>query len=307
MFITLAAIALGACFASAQDLASVTELYNNGAIKLNDGDKVTALANFKQALTEAEALGDEGSEIVANCKNYIPNIQFSIAKELVNDSKYDEAVAALNETVSIAEKLGDAGVGESAKELIPQVFLQKANELRNAKDFVAAAEAYREVLGLDSANGTAALLLGTCLNSTGDKDGAVAAFEQAAANGQADNAHKQLSNLFLKEAASDLKAKNYASAIENAIKVNEYGENAKAYQVAGQAAQSSGKNAAAIEYFEKYLELSPSAANAASIAFTVGALYQKSGNNAKAKEFYKKVVSDPKLGTQAQQLLNALK
>lgn len=307
LFITIAAIALGAGAAFAQDLASLTELYNNGAMKLNDGDKVAALATFKQALTQAEALGEEGAEIVTNCKNVIPDIQFSIAKELVNNTKYDEAVAALKETVAIAEKFGDANVGESAKDLIPQVIFQKANELREAKDFAAAAAAFKEVLALDAANGNAALLLGTCLNSTGDKDGAIAAFEQAAANGKEELANKQLGNLYLKEAANDLKAKNYNGAIANALKVNEYGENAKAYQVAGQAAQSAGKNAAAIEYFEKYLELSPKAANAASIAFTVGALYQKAGNNAKAKEFYKKVVSDPKLGTQAQQLLNALK
>ena len=209
--------------------------------------------------------------------------------------------------MAIAGKLGNEGVAASAETLVPQVIFQKANALREAKDFVAAASAYKEVLALDEANGQAALLLGSCLNSTGDKDGAIAAFEQAAANGKAELANKQLGNLYLKEAANDLKAKNYSSAIANALKVNEYGENAKAYQVAGQAAQSAGKNAAAIEYFEKYLELSPTAANAASIAFTVGALYQKAGNNAKAREFYKKVVSDPKLGTQAQQMLNALK
>ena len=307
LFITIAAIALGAGAAFAQDLASLTELYNNGAIKLNEGDKAAALATFKQALTEAETLGEDGVEIATNCKNIIPDIQFSIAKELVNNAKYDEAVAALNETMAIAGKLGNEGVAASAETLVPQVIFQKANALREAKDFVAAASAYKEVLALDEANGQAALLLGSCLNSTGDKDGAIAAFEQAAANGKAELANKQLGNLYLKEAANDLKAKNYSSAIANALKVNEYGENAKAYQVAGQAAQSAGKNAAAIEYFEKYLELSPTAANAASIAFTVGALYQKAGNNAKAREFYKKVVSDPKLGTQAQQMLNALK
>ena len=93
-------VALGAAFA--QDLAAVTEVYNAGAEAVST-DKAAALKSFEEALKLAEALGDEGQEIVANCKNIIPNIRMSLAKDLVKESKFDEAVAALQEVEKVAD------------------------------------------------------------------------------------------------------------------------------------------------------------------------------------------------------------
>jgi tetratricopeptide (TPR) repeat protein len=120
-------------------------------------------------------------------------------------------------------------------------------------------------------------------------------------------ANKQISNLYLKKAAAALKGAKYADAVAAATKATEFGDNAQAFLVAGQASQKLGKNNDAIKHFEKYLEAAPKAKNANAIAFTVAALYQKAGNKAKAAEFYKKVVGDPQLGAQAKQQLDALK
>ena len=145
------------------------------------------------------------------------------------------------------------------------------------------------------------------LNGAGKLDEAKAAFETAAANGQEATANKQLGNIYLKEAAAALKAKKYADAVTAAAKVNDYTENAQAWQIAGQASQLAGKNNDAIKYFEKYLEAAPTASNAGQIAFTLGALYQQAKNNAKAKEFYSKATGDPKYGAEAKKMLDALK
>jgi len=307
LFVTLAMAVFCASAAFAQDLAAVTEIYNSGAAALTNGDKETALASFKDALTKAAALGEEGIEIVNNCQEHIPSIQFAIAKEQVNNANYDEAVAELKKTIEVANTYNALETANEAKDLIPQVLMQKANSFFNDKNYTAAANSYKDVLAEDPTNGAAALRLGAALNANGDQKGAIEAFETAAANGQEASANKQLSNIYLKNAASDLKAKKYASAVENALNVNKYGENAKAYQIAGQASQMKGSNADAIKYFQKYLELAPTAANANSITFTIAALYQKAGNKAKAKEYYTKVAKDAKFGAQAQQQLNALK
>ena len=306
MIATLAAftVALGAAFA--QDLAAVTELYNAGAAAIST-DKAGALKNFEQALAQAEALGEEGAEVVANCKNIIPNLTLSIAKDFVKESKFDEAVAQLGAAVAVAEKFEATDVADEAKNLIPQVKMSKAGNLLNAKDYDGAAAAYREVLEADPANGNAALRLGAALNGAGKLAEAKAAFEQAAANGQEATANKQLGNIYLKEAAAALKEKKYADAVAAAAKVNDYTENAQAWQIAGQASQLAGKNNDAIKYFEKYLEAAPTASNAGAIAYTVGALYQQAKNNAKAKEFYAKAVNDPKYGAEAKKMLDALK
>ena len=307
MFATLAALAVALGAAYAQDLAAVTELYNAGAEAVSAGDKTGALKSFEQALTQAAALGEEGAEVVTNCKNIIPSLTLSIAKDLVKESKFDEAVAQLGEAVAVAEKYEAAEVAAEAKGLIPQVKMSKAGNLLNAKDYDGAAAVYREVLEADPSNGNAALRLGAALNGAGKTEEAKAAFEQAAANGQEATANKQLGNLYLKDAAAALKEKKYADAVTAAVKVNEYTENAQAWQIAGQASQLAGKNNDAIKYFEKYLEAAPDASNAGAIAYTVGALYQQAKNNAKAKEFYTKAASDPKYGAEAKKMLDALK
>lgn len=297
-------VALGSAFA--QDLAAVTELYNSGAEAIST-DKAGALKSFEAALSLADALGEEGQEIVANCKNIIPNLRLSLAKDLVKASQFDEAIAALQELEKVAEAYEALDVLNEATTLIPQVKMSKANNLYKAKEYDAAAAAFQEILDAEPTNGNAAFYKGAALVGAGKNAEAIAAFELAAANGQEANANKQIGNLYLKEAANALKAKKYADAVTAAAKVNDYTENAQAWQIAGQASQAAGKNNDAIKYFEKYLEAAPTASNAGAIAYTVGALYQQAKNNAKAKEFYTKAASDPKYGAEAKKMLDALK
>lgn len=305
---TLAALALAVGYVGAQDLTEITEMYNSGAEAIAAGDKEGALKSFEQAYELAAALGEEGAEIAENCKNVIPELNLSIAKSLVNDTKYTEAIDRIKTTISVAEKFANADILAEAKDLMPKVVMQNASVLLNAKKYAEAAEAYKEVLSGDPANGLAAFRLGLALTGAGKTEEAKAALQTAAENGQQAQAYKQLANLFLKEAAADLKAKQYAKAVDAAVKVTEYdGKNSLAFQIAGQASQIQNKDNDAIKYFEKYLELAPTAKNATQIAFTVGALYQKAKNNAKAVEYFQKAVNDPALGDKAKALINALK
>ncbi len=297
-------VALGAV--SAQDLSAVTEIYNAGAEAIST-DKSAALKSFEEALKLAEALGEEGQEIVTNCKNIIPSLKLSLAKDAAKDAKYDEAIAALQEVKKVAEVFENFSVADEADALIPQLMLSKANSLYKAKEFDAAAAAFKEIVDANPTDGNAAFFMGAALLSAGRNDEAKAAFEAAAANGQEAKANKQLGNIYLKEANAAFRAKKNADAIALALKAYELAPNAQAFRIAGQASQAAGKNADAIKYFEQYLEIAPTAADAGAIAYTVGALYQTSKNNAKAKEFYTKALSDPKYGAEAKKMIEALK
>jgi tetratricopeptide (TPR) repeat protein len=292
---------------SAQDLSQATETAKMANESLVAGNKALALTGFQEALAQAAACGEDGAELVATCKGVIPNIMLSITKDLIKEANYDEALTKLNEVVAKAKEYAADEVVEEATTLIPQTLMAKGGELLKEKNFTAAAEAYKSALELDPENGNLALRLGQALSGAGQVDEAVAAFETAAKNGQEELAGKQISNIYLKKAAAALKGGKFADAVAAAEKCNEYGENAQAYLVAGQASQKLNKNADAIKNFEKYLAAAPTAKNANAIAFTVAALYQKAGNKAKAKEFYQKVVGDPQLGAQAKQQLDALK
>lgn len=304
---TIAAIVLVAGAAFAQDMAELTEVYNAAAAQLDEGNKAGALENFNKAIIMAEAIGEEGAEILAQCQAIIPKISLSMAKDLIKAGDYDAALMNLDYVGNIAEKYDAFEVMGEAAELVPQVMKQKAASQLKDKDFAGAIDTYKKILEDDPTDGVSALRLGSAYNATGAVEDAIAAFETAAANGQEAQAKKQISTIFLKQASANLKAKKYADAVADALKSNEYFENPQTLQIAGQASQMAGKTNDAIKYFSEYLEKAPDAKNAGQIAYTVGALYQNAKNNAKAKEFYTKALGDPKFGPEAKKLIDALK
>lgn len=262
IILTLAVIALSATFAAAQDMSVATETAKNANEALVAKDYATALAGFKDALKQAEACGEEGEELVGTCKGVIPSLILNIAKGEIKDAEYDKSLATLAEAIAVATEYGADDVIEDANTLIPQVKKQKANALYSAKDFAAAAEAFKELFEADPTDGATALRLGMALNNIGDKDGAVAALEAAAANGQEANAKKQLSNIFLKEGQALLKEKKFKESLEALTKSNSYVESANAYKLAVNCASQLKDYKSAVTYSEKYLELSPNAQDA---------------------------------------------
>ena len=302
-----AAAIMAAGVASAQDINKAIELANSGNEAFQLGEFALAIDAFKESLAIAEGLGEEGNEHANTCRTALCNLYLAHAKTLIKASDFDGALAKLNETIAVAEGFGEADTVEDAKALIPQVYMQKGNTAYKAKDMAGAIEAYTKVLEINPANGDAYIVLGRAYAATGKMEEAVAAYENAIANGEEATAKKQLSTLFLKKAQACAKAKDNQGTIDNALKANEYLENANAYKLAASAAQKMSDNAKCIEFYEKYLEIKPDAKDAAGVTFTIAALYQQMGNNAKAIENYEKVASDPQYGTGAQEQLKVLK
>ena len=291
ILVSLAALFAAATMLSAQSMAEATETAKLANESLGAGEYATALKGFQEALKMAEACGDEGLELVATCKDIIPKTINAIAKGLLQEKKYDEAIAKFQETAAVAKEYGDEELAAKAEGLVPQVLMQKGSSLLKAQDFAGAADAFTKVLEIDPANGNAAFQKGEALRSAGKNDEAVEAYKLAAENGQEKNAHSRLGSMFLSSAQTQLKAKKFAEAVKDANTAYEYSQNANALYIAGMACQYSSKTNDAIKYFEQYLDAAPTAKNAGQVAYTVGALYQNAKNNAKAKEFYQKAVA----------------
>lgn len=306
IYLMLAAAFMTAGIASAQDINAVTEIYNNGAMEIQMGNIEAALGHFENALAQAEALGEEGAELAANCKSTIPVLMLSIAKDQIKADNYDGALEQLAKAIEKAKEYDNAEVVADAEELIPQVHMQKGNNLIKAKDFAGAVAVFEQIVAADSTNAMAALRLGQSYMATGKTAEAENAYLLAARQGQDDQAYKQLSNMYVKKAQAASKAKKYQDAFDYAAKSNSYLENANAYRFAASAAQQLGKNDECISNYEKYLELKPNAKDAAGVKFTIAALYQQGGNKAKAKEYYQMVASDPQFGPSAQEQLKTL-
>ena len=310
IILAMAAFACSMSLMTAQDLATATATYNSGAEALTMGNKTSALEYFQKALTMAEALGDEGADVVANCKSAIPSVILSIGKEFYNNKDFSNAKAKFVEAAEVAKKYGNQEVTAEVESRLPtvgkRIALAKVNDAMKTKDIAGVLAGYEEAMAIDTTDANTALKYGQFLGNAGKFDDAVKYLELAARHGQEGNAKAVLSTTFLKQAAAQLKAGKYADAVTFAEKAISYKENAQAYLIAGQASQKANKNADAIANFEKYLEAAPTAKNAGAIAFTVGALYQQTGNKAKAVEFYKKVEADPHFGAQAKTLITSL-
>ena len=301
-----AAAAMTVSVAFAQDINAVTELYNNGAMELEMDNKEAALGYFQSAMTEAEALGEAGAEIIANCQMMIPAVMISLANDFIETDNLDAAMEWLTKAEESANAFGDTNNATKAAEKKHQVLMKKAANLLKAKDYANAVVIYEQVMAVDPTNGRAALQMGQAYNASGDQEKAEAAFNVAAANGQEKQAFKQLSNLYVKKASAALKAKNTQDAYNFAVKSNEYLENANAYKIAGQCAMTLGNAAEGIQLLEKYVELSPNAKDANQMRFNIAATAQKAGDKEKAKAYYQQVLSDPQLGAAAKQQFDAL-
>ena len=306
LFVAVAAFALAAGIASAQDMSAAVETFNMGAQTL-ESNKAEALAQFKSALTQFEACdAEEAAEMIAQCKKIIPQTMVSIAKEQINESKYDEALETLKEAAACAEGYGQEEIAADAKELVPTAWSRKGAALLKDKDYVGAAAAFKAVTTLTPEDGQSQLLYGQALMQAGDNDGAIAALEAAAAHGKADQANKLLSNVYLKEGMALVKANKSAEAITALEKANSYVESANAYKLIASANTKLGKSKAAIEAYKKYLEVDPNAKDAADVMFTIAATAQKAGDKATAIEYYKKLSGNAKYAAQATQQLGVL-
>ena len=305
LFVAVAAFALAAGIASAQDFNAAVEAFNMGAQTL-ESNKAEALTQFKSALTQFEACAEEeAADMVAQCKKIIPQTMVSIAKEQINEAKYDEALETLKEAAGVAEGYGQEDIAVEAKDLVPTAWSRKGAALLKEKNFVDAAAAFKAAVTLNPEDGQNQLLYGQALLQAGDNTGAIAALEVAAANGKADQANKLLSNAYLKEGMALVKANKNAEAIEALEKANSYVENASAYKLIASANTKLGKSKPAIEAYKKYLEVDPAAKDAADVMFTIAATAQKAGDKATAIEYYKKL-SGTKYAAQATQQLGAL-
>ena len=151
--LTVIAAFFAACIVNAQDLASATETYNSGAEQLSMGNKEAALSAFQEALALGEACGEEGADLVANCKSTIPSLILSIGKELYNDKNFDDALAKIKEASAKAAEYGNEEVVAEVADLIPVITGAKSmaagTDAFNAKDYAKAVESFKAVLESD--------------------------------------------------------------------------------------------------------------------------------------------------------------
>ena len=280
IFLSVCTLLVAASFAVAQDVNQATDLYNEAVGFYSNGDLNSALNKFQKAYDIAKDCGEDGESIVTDCQTNIPVLGKQIAKGLVSEGKYSEAIAKLTEVANICKAMNNAEEAAQLLKMIPQFYMQQGNTALKTKNYAEAISAYDNILALDPANGNAALRKGQALNAMGDIENAIAAFELASKNGQEKAATRQLANLFVKKAKAASGAKDYKSCLEFAKKAASYDSTEEnAFYLAGIAAQALGQKQEAISNFEQYLTLKPAAANSQAVRQVVEALKKEAAKN----------------------------
>ena len=268
--LTLAVVLASFGFANAQDMETAVNLYNEAGTLLNEGNKEESLPKFLECLEMAKGLGEEAVNVVGDCQDIIPQIYMKLGEEAAEASEFDAALTNFKKVVELATEYdNNADAAERATNLIPKMYMAKGGALLNAKSFAEAAEAFKNAVEADETNTTALLRLGIALAGSGEADSAIVVFNRASEAGAEAEANKQLSNIYLKKAQADLKASKFKEAIADCEASNGYVENANAYKLAASAASQLKDNAKAISFYEKYVELAPTAKDASSTASTV--------------------------------------
>ncbi len=302
----LAALALTAGVAFAQDLNAALETYNT-ALSLAENDKAAALDGLKEALKQGEALGDEGAELVGNCKNAIPPLMLSIAKSHINDGEFDAALENLTATEAAAKEYDNPDVLFEIPDLFITVYNRRGSKLFADKNFEAALADFAKVLEANPEDGQTHLKSAIALQSLGKVDEAVEAYKLAAANGKDKQANPRIAKIFQQKAILAQKAGKFADAIEAMNTANEYVESAGNFRSLGVLYSKMGKVKEANEAYVKYLELDPKAKDAEDVKYTIAASAQKIGDKATAREYYNQLLSSAKYAEAAKQQLATIK
>lgn len=314
--ITLATICVAffgfRAIAQETDLNKGIEFYNQStkAYEEKEYDKAIQLAN--DAYKIASDAGDEGVELKGNLEKLIPQLYYIKASGLISDSKFDEAIKALDEAKEIATKYNAADIQENITKAYPQVYLVMGKNSFDANEFDAALENINKAIELDATNPDAYLLQGGTYLKKGDitktEESFTKMLEVAETAGEANKikmAKGQLAGINLQKAQAAYKAKKWADMFKFAEASLEYNESANAFRFKAMSAVELKKWDTAIEAANKLMTLSPKDANHAN--YYLAQAYQGKGNKAKACELYKKLLNDKSYKSMAEYQRGVLK
>lgn len=309
-------IVLGAGKVCGQTLDDAIEAQNKAGELKMQGDIPGAIAALENCIELCLAIGDEAEEQRVQAENYIPNLHFEIAKGLLKDKNYPEALAAFEKTIAAAEKYNVPALKEAAEENVPKVYFASGVAEFQAKNYQDAAKHLQRAAELDKENVKACYYLGLAYQNLKDEENMAEAFKSAAAlsahdKATAGKAATSFGKYFYNKGITSMKGKQWEAAIgaffiatevEHELLGDVYYRMASAYN-------SWGKPTEAIAACEKALPLKQSndPKTTDGVYYELGTAYQAKNDKANACAAYRNVTSAPFLEGAKYQIQTALK
>ncbi|MCQ2174295.1 MAG: hypothetical protein MJY61_04090 [Bacteroidales bacterium] len=295
IFLTIATAALAASISFGQDLAEAFQVAQEANEAWTSKNYTQALAGFQKAISIVEACeeqgGEQGKELIGQCKNAIPSIAKSIGIEKVNAGDFTAAIEAFNNAKALADKYGADDVAAEIEGIIETVN-ESAQKAKGKQLFEDAEALYQE----------------------GKLDEALDAFKIARENGF-EEAAKRIITICVKKANNLYTEGKFTDAVDAAKEVflnpdaSEQIKTAATGIIAGccQKQVAANKLTDAGKYFNVLSELDSDNAKLGQLAYAIGATYFKGKNTAQAKTWLTKALKDPKVAANAKQILGLIK
>jgi len=102
-----------------------------------------------------------------------------------------------------------------------------------------------------------------------------------------------LASVFLKQAVSAQKNKNWEEVCDAAQKATEYADNVQANKLLGLAAMELKRFPQALQAWEKVMHANPNAKDINTTYYRLAVVYEGMGDKANACSYYKKIANDP--------------
>lgn len=298
LLVTLFAFNAGILYA--QTLQDAADAYNK-ALEQKNTDLPGAINSLINVAGMCEKVGTEADDLKKMVTGAIPDLQYSLANNLLKEKKYDEAIAAFEKTTEYAGKYNDTEKAGKIAAQLPKIYYAKGLDQFKAEDVDGALVSMEKATTLDPEYTKAFYTKGLVYKKKGDETNMQVsldkAIELAAKDGDtvtAGKAKESMAGSLLSSANKALTAKKYADAIKLASSSLTYSSTkSSTYLILALSYNATNKFDQAIEAANKGLQLETKPEKQVDYYFQLGKAYQGKKDVGNACANYKKVTTGP--------------
>lgn len=247
--------------ANAQDINAAAEAYNT-ASDLKTTDPASAIASAENCLEICDQIGTDAADVKEKAEKLLPQLHFNLGNSYIKAKKYNDAIAAFKETLTVAEKYKNEEVIVKAKTMLPKLYNSIGGAYYKKSDFNKALENLNQAVVYDPDYAKAYYTMGLVYKKMNDPvnfeltaDKGVSAAKNSKDSNTEGLIAKAASNFFL-AAGSEALEGNPAEAAEMFTKALKYdAANVDTYFYLASAQIGAKSFDAAIEAANKALEL----------------------------------------------------
>ncbi len=287
----------------------------NATLKLDSTDHAGALKKMVEVVGMCEKIGADADDIKKVATKAVVNWQSNIAVDFVKDKKYNEAIAAYEQTIVYATKYNDFDKKEKTQNQLLKLYALKGQEQLKADSADAAIVSFDKAISLDPTYTKAYFSKALAYKKKNDFENMQKAMDMTIELATKENdtstvskAKESVAGSLMVRANKAMTSKNYAQAIELANSSLTYNATkSSTYLILSLSYNATSKFDPALESAQKGLALEAKPEKQVDFYFQIAKAYEGKKDISNACENYKKVTSGANKAAANYQMATVLK